>query len=137
MRHPTEEHFVFHVDIIDDVVDGVDICTNLLFNFSDFYDFDFGSFDYACDYSAVVCSICVEISFSIHSNCDAGAGPDPRISLPPTINLPLPSPIQAPSLELKRLAKHLKYAYLDYAQKLLVIISAAFHLSMRISCCMF
>ena len=54
MRHPTEEHFVFHVDIIDDVVDRVDICTNLLFNFSDFYDFDFGSFDYAfCN--SVVC----------------------------------------------------------------------------------
>ena len=46
IRHPVEEHFVFLVDIINDAVDSVNICTNLFF---DFYDFDLGSFDYACD----------------------------------------------------------------------------------------
>ena len=105
MRHPTEEHFVFLVDIIDDAVDNVDICTNLI---SDFFDFDLGSFNYACDDSndfIEVCSICVEISFAIHFNCVAGSSSDSLISLPPTINLPLPSTIQ----------KHLKYAYLDDA----------------------
>ena len=37
IRHPTEVHYVFLVDIIEDAVDSVDICTYLL---SDFYDFD-------------------------------------------------------------------------------------------------
>ena len=71
--------------------------------------------------SATVCSICVEISFAIHSKCDVGAGSDPLISLPPAVNLSLPSTIQPPSLELKPLPEHLKYAYLDDAQKLPVI----------------
>jgi len=62
-----------------------------------------------------MCSICAKISSAIHSNCDAGASPDPIISLPPTDNLPLPSTIQPPSLELKSLHEHLKYAYLDDA----------------------
>jgi len=66
MRHPVEEHFILLVDIIDDVVDIVDICTNLLY---DFYDFDLGSLDCTCDdfdESTVVCSICAEISSTIH-----------------------------------------------------------------------
>ena len=33
MRHPTKENSVFLVDIIDDAIDSVDICTYLLFNF--------------------------------------------------------------------------------------------------------
>ena len=120
-RHPPEEHYIFLVDIIDDAVDSVDICINLLSNFSDFYDFDLGSFNCACDDFAIVCSIWAYISSVIHSNCDTS--PNPSISLPPTINLPFPFAIQPPSLELKLLPKHLKYAYLDDAQKLPVIIS--------------
>ena len=49
MRHPTYDHSIFLVDIIDDVVDSVDICIDLFSDFFDFYDFDLGSFDYACD----------------------------------------------------------------------------------------
>ncbi|XP_028199525.1 uncharacterized protein LOC114384040 [Glycine soja] len=109
MRHPAEEHFVFLIDIIDDVVDSVNIYTYLFFYFSDEF--------------AALCSICAKISSTIHSDCDAGAGSNPPISLPPTANLPFPSTIQPPSLELKPLPKHLKYAYLDGAQKLPVIIS--------------
>jgi len=58
MRHPIEEHSVFLVDIIDNVTDSVNICTNLL---SDFYDLDLGSFDCVCDdfdESSTLCSIC-------------------------------------------------------------------------------
>jgi len=131
MRHPTKEHSVFLVDIIDDVVDSVDICIDLFSDFFDFYDFDLGSFDYACDDSddsVVVCSICANIFFIIHSDCDTGAGSNPPISLPLTVNLPLPSTIQPPSLELKPLPEHLKYAYLDYAQKLSIIISSSLSL---------
>ena len=109
MRDPAEEHYVFLVDIIDGAVDSIDICINLLSNFSNFYDFGLCSFDYACDDSddfAVVYSICAKISFAIHSDCDASASPDPHISLPPVINLPLPSIIQPPSLELKTLHRH-------------------------------
>jgi len=62
--------------------------------------------------------------FFCNSDCDAGAGSDPSISLPPTVNLPLPSTVQPPSLELKLLPEHLKYAYFDDAQKLRVIISS-------------
>ena len=54
------------LSLIDDVVDIVDICTNLLY---DFYDFDLGSLDCTCDdfdESTVVCSICAEISSTIH-----------------------------------------------------------------------
>ena len=79
MRHPVEEHFVFLVDIIDDAINGVDICTNLLYDFSIFYDFDLRSFDCTCDdsdESATVYSICA------------------KISLPLIVNLPLPSTIQ-------------------------------------------
>ena len=110
MRHPVEEHFVFLVDIINDAVDSVNICTNLFF---DFYDFDLGSFDCNCDNSdefATVCSICVEISSAIHSDCDAGEVSDPPSSLSFAVNLLLPSTIQPPSLELKLLPEHLKYA---------------------------
>ena len=60
-KHPTKEHSVFLVDIIDVAVDNVDTCTNLL---SDFSDFDLGSFNYADeDFNdfATVCSICAEI----------------------------------------------------------------------------
>jgi len=131
MRHPTEEHFVFLVDIIDDELDSVNISTYLLLDFSDFYDFNLGSFDCICDDSdecTTICSIYAEISSTIHSDCDAGIGFDPLISLPPAINLPLPSTIQPPSLELKPLPEHLKYAYLDDAQKLPVIISSSLSL---------
>ena len=121
IRHPTEVHYVFLVDIIEDAVDSVDICTYLL---SNFYDFDLSSF--YCTYDdfdefAIVCSICANISSTIHFDCDAGAGSDPPISLPPIINLPFLSSVQPPSLELKPLPEHLKYAYLDDAQKLPVI----------------
>ena len=128
MRHSLDEHFVFLVDVIDDAVDRVDICTNLLY---DFFDFDLGSFDYTCDNfdeSATVCSICVEISSAIHFGCDAGVGFDPLVSLSPVANLPLLSTIQPPSLELKPLPEHLKYAYLDDARKLPVIISSSLSL---------
>ena len=121
MRHPIEDHSIFLVDIIDDAIDSVDICTNLFYDFSDFYDFDLGSFDCTCDdfeESVVVWSIYAKISSTIYSNCDAGARSDPPISLPPTVNLPLPSTIQPPSLELKQLLEHLKYDYLDDAKKL-------------------
>jgi len=131
MRHLAEEHSVFLVDIIDDAVDSVDICINLFSDFSDFYDFDLGSFDHTCDdsdESTTVCSIYAEISFVIHSDCDAGAGSDSPISLPPNINLPFPSTIQPPFLELKPLPEHLKYAYLDDAQKLQVIKSSSLSL---------
>ena len=67
MRHSLDEHFVFLVDVIDDAVDRVDICTNLLSDFSNFSYFDFGSFNYASD--------------SV-----TGAGLDSSISLPPTTN---------------------------------------------------
>ena len=128
IRHPTEVHYVFLVDIIEDAVDSVDICTYLL---SNFYDFDLSSF--YCTYDdfdefAIVCSICANISSTIHFDCDAGAGSDPPISLPPIINLPFLSSVQPPSLELKPLPEHLKYAYLDDAQKLLVIISSSLSL---------
>jgi len=128
MRHPIEEHSIFLVDIIDDVVDSVDICTNLL---SNFYDFDLGSFNYTCDdtdESSTVCSICEEISSAIHSDCDACAGSNPPISLPLAVNLPLLSIVQLPSLELKPLPKNLNCAYLDNAQKRPFIISSSLSL---------
>ena len=134
MRHPADVHSIFLLDIIDDAVDSVDICTNLLSDFSDFYDFHLGSFYCTCDdfdESATVCSICIEIYSTIHSDCDAGAGSDPPISLPPTVNLPLPSTIWPPSLDLKPLPEHLRYAYLDDAQKLPFIISSSFSLEQK------
>ena len=91
MRHPANEHFVFLVDIIDDVVDSIDIFIDLFSNFSNFYDFDLGPFDSTyndSNESAIVCSICVEISSAIHSDYDAGASSDPSISLPPFSHLP-------------------------------------------------
>ena len=37
VRHLAEEHFVFLVDIIDDAIDSVDICTNLFSYFGIFF----------------------------------------------------------------------------------------------------
>ena len=93
VRHPVEEHSIFFVDIIDIEIDSVYACTNLL---SDFY---LGSFNYVSDNSTVVCSICVEISSVIHSDCVAGTCSESFISLPPATKLALPSTIQSPSLE--------------------------------------
>ena len=80
-----------------------------------------------CDESdefVAICSIYAEISSTIHYDCDASAGFDPLVSLSPTVNLLLPSTIQPHPLELKPLLEHLKYAYLDDAQKFLAIISS-------------
>ena len=96
IRHPAEEHSIFLVDTIDVVVDSVNICTNLLSDFSNFSNFDLGSFNCACDDSndsATICSICIEISSPIHSDCVVGVGPNFPISIPPTTNLPSPSTI--------------------------------------------
>ena len=87
---------------------------------------DLGSFDCTCDTSneSVIVYICAEISIAIHFDFNVGTGSDPPSPLSSTINLPLPSTIQPPSLELKPLHEHLKYAYLDNSQKLLVIIAS-------------
>ena len=112
-------------DIIDIAVDSVHTFTNLLYDFSNFSDFDIGSFNCACDDSTAICSICVDSSSVIHSNFVASTGSDSFISLPPASNLPLPSTIQPSSLELKPLPEHLGYAYLEDAQKLPFIISSS------------
>ena len=91
MRHPVEEHSIFFVDIIDIEIDSVYACTNLL---SDFY---LGSFNYVSDNSTVVCSICVEISSVIHSDCVAGTSLESAISLPPTTNHQPPTTNHQPS----------------------------------------
>eukprot|EP00256_Glycine_max_P051109 XP_006606981.1 uncharacterized protein LOC102663453 [Glycine max] len=49
-----------------------------------------------------------EISIAIHFDFNVGTGSDPPSPLSSTINLPLPSTIQPPSLELKPLHEHLK-----------------------------
>ena len=56
--------------------------------------FDLGCFDWAYDEFddyVVACSICAEISSTILFDCYAGESLDPLISLPPVVNLPLPS----------------------------------------------
>ena len=118
MKHPVEDHFMYHLDILDDnVLDFLEDCDlSDLIDWIDLYDIDeFISSD------DLICSNLCDAGFATKANVvDThlttldDSNPDilqvAEVSLS---NRPLPSIIQPPSLELKPLPNHLKYAYLE------------------------
>ena len=124
MRHHAEEHFVSLVNIIDDPVDSVYICLYLFLIFQTLilvllivlvmslllYVVFVQIFP--LQFTMIMMQVQVLILlFLFHQSSTFPS-----------------STIQPPSLELKSLPEHLKYAYLDYAQKLPVIISSSLSL---------
>jgi len=88
MKRPVEDHFVYHLDILDDIVDD---------NVLDFLGF-----------ATKVNVLDTQLATSDNINLDELQVAE--VSLSPR---PLPSIIQSPSLELKPFSNHLKYAYLE------------------------
>ncbi|XP_050916838.1 uncharacterized protein LOC127132019 [Lathyrus oleraceus] len=102
MKHPLEEHSVFRIELISELVDDT---------FSDLFSLDFSSgFDDA-DVFPTGEAVADESVF-VADALDVPAAPSA-----PSIEHP-------PSLELKELPENLKYAYLESNEKLPVIISS-------------
>jgi len=149
MKHPYEDHSIFHVDIIDDAIDGhiFDFhclhcmkyasmselskfsCTGI--DFDSHYDFDFdvdsefeslGVIPYDFDVTWSECTNHVAGN-TYASDCYAKVQ-----AVEPISPSPLVLDIQPPSgtPELKPLPDNLKYVYLEHKQRLLVIISTSF-----------
>ena len=129
-----EDHSLFHIDLLDELVDD---------NLSDFFDankFTYSSdFDYTCVdcTDSMMCNACLEIETylqgddvgcaSSDDNADIVSTNTDFVELKGTEILPtamrLPSILQPPTLELKPLPEHLKYAYLEENEELPIIIS--------------
>ncbi|KAK7251288.1 hypothetical protein RIF29_34343 [Crotalaria pallida] len=141
MKHFSNDHSVFHVDLIDDLIDE---------HVLDFlHDYDLPSFTSSFTCSACsdseMCTACIEIVQFLNSatasvdSYDIDSDHANPISVLHESNslvqvqaaesnsaAPLvPSVMQAPLLDLKPLPPHLKYAYLEAEQKLPVIISTS------------
>ncbi|XP_027351187.1 uncharacterized protein LOC113862297 [Abrus precatorius] len=117
MKHPSKLYSAFHINIIDVLTE--EFCI-------DFF------YIYSCTCTVRdLCKICAEIYAYLTADdvsCDAAASLESS-SLIHAAELDfstrtLPSIMQPPTLELKPLPKHLKYAFLEADNKLLVIISA-------------
>lgn len=126
-QQPLEEHSVFQIDLISEIVD--DTCSDLFA--SDFP--SLSGFDdvYSCDIctETKICSVCAEIEAALQVDiltADEVANKvvhvDKALDIPAAPNTP--SIEQPPSLELKQLPENMKYAYLEMNEKLPAIISS-------------
>jgi len=124
MKHPTEDHSLFCIDLLSNVVNNFAFgFLNVLSGFSSSLDFSFSNIsssilDEKVNYKT--CDIEDAVSLydtSVASECDAKVA---EITLGSKM---LPFMEQPPTLELKPLPSHLKYAYLERDGKLPVIIS--------------
>jgi hypothetical protein len=126
-QQPLEEHFVFQIDLISEIVD--DTCSDLFA--SDFP--SLSGFDdvYSCDIctETKICSVCAEIEAALQVDiltADEVANKvvhvDKALDIPAVPNTP--SIEHPPSLELKQLPENMKYAYLEMNEKLPAIISS-------------
>jgi len=126
MKHPTEDHSLFCIDLLSNVVNNfafgfLDVFSSL----SSFLDFSFSNIsgsilDEKENYKTGDIEDAVSLyDTSVASECDAEVA---EITLGSKM---LPSLEQPPTLELKPLPSHLKYAYLEMDGKLPVIISVS------------
>ena len=153
MKHPSEDHSIFHVDIIDDVIDGLIsdfhsfhalkhsyvsklykfACIDVLDSDSDAdYDVDDVEFEFAMFDSLGVVPYDFDV---IQSDCTNHLTGSTYASdyyaevqaVEPISSSPLVPDIQPASstLELKHLPNNLKYVYLEEKDKLPVIISTS------------
>jgi len=133
MKHPVEDHFGYHLDILDDIMD--DIVLDFLedYDLSDLIDWTNSDIDEFISSDGLNCSNLCDAGFATKANVvDThlttlnDSNPDKlQVAEVSLSNRPLPSIIQSPSLELKPLPDHLKYAYLEKKEQLPVIISTA------------
>ncbi|XP_027351173.1 uncharacterized protein LOC113862282 [Abrus precatorius] len=143
MRYPPEEHSIFHIDIIDSLVDNVH--EHLLDDFPEIIGFknEFQCSD--CDGIHQNCAVCAEIDVCLHDSNFENSVSISAVPVPvPTISASIfsknsitgaeikpseatqklaPSILEPPSLELKPLPENLKYAFLAPNEKLPVIIA--------------
>ncbi|GAU18578.1 hypothetical protein TSUD_325700 [Trifolium subterraneum] len=129
MKHPLEEHSIFSMDLVSELVDET---------WPEFFSPDFPSFSdcddtYSCDSctNTNLCSVCAEIEPALQDNnfhtgkgevvndviCTVEVLDIPAVPTKPSIEHP-------PSLELRSLPANLKYAYLEKNEKIHVIISS-------------
>jgi len=125
MKHPTEDHSLFCIDLLSNVVNNYAFgLLDILSGFSSSLDFSFSNIlgsilDERENYKTGDIEDAVSLfDTSMASKFDAKVV---EITLGSKI---LPSVEQPPTLELKPLPSHLKYAYLERDGKLPVIISA-------------
>ncbi|XP_045797211.1 uncharacterized protein LOC123891391 [Trifolium pratense] len=112
MKYPLEEHSVFQLELLSEIVDEFhsDLCS---------------ADDYSCDIctDTDLCVACAEFNLQ-----GEGEVVNEVVFAVETLDIPAvptkPSIEQPPSLELKPLPKNLKYAYLEENEKLPVIISS-------------
>jgi hypothetical protein len=127
MKHPSEEHSVFHIELMSELVD--DTCSELFsVDFPSLSDFDDM---YSCDDCTdnKLCVLCAEIDAALQGDIfPTGEVVDEAVYAVEALDIPAapstPSIEQPPNLELKQLPGNLKYAYLESDEKLLVIISS-------------
>ena len=127
MKHPIEYHFMYHLDILDD--------NDFLgdYDLSDLIDWTDAEIDEFISSNGLNCSNFCDSGFATkedvvdtHLATLDHSNPDKLQVAKVSINIrPLSSIIQLPSLELKPLPDHLKYAYLKKKEQFLVIISTA------------
>jgi len=125
MKHPTEDHSLFCIDLLNDVVNNFAFgFLDIFSGFSSSLDFSFSNISYIIlDDKENFKTSDIEDAISLDDTyvafeCDVEVA---EITL---CNKMLPSMEQPPTLELKPLPYHLKYAYLERDGKLHVIISA-------------
>ncbi|KAK2451735.1 hypothetical protein QL285_010765 [Trifolium repens] len=123
MKHPSEEHLVFQMELLFEIVDEFNL--DLFSADPSLYGFDD---DYSCDdcTDTNLCVACAEIdAFLLDDNFPIGEVVDDVVkALDITAAPAKPSIEQPPSLELKPLPENLKYAYLECDKKFPVIISS-------------
>ncbi|MCI15984.1 hypothetical protein A2U01_0037124, partial [Trifolium medium] len=125
MKHPSEEHSVFALELFDNLIE--DECTDgFISDFPCISDFTDTYTCHSCTDNKI-CSLCVEIN----DDNSTDTSTDIDIVTIANINIlagsstkSLPSIVQPPTLELKPLPQNLKYSYLGEGDTLPVIISS-------------
>ncbi|RDY05003.1 hypothetical protein CR513_11206, partial [Mucuna pruriens] len=111
MKHPTEDHSLFGIDMIEELVEEyfqLDSCSEEVENFAGIAESSSCS---RVDYDEVQEFPDFEGDYGDVSSQDQVGQTDPR-------SVPEKSPLPPPPMELKPLPSHLKYAYLDSKQQL-------------------
>ncbi|RDX80656.1 hypothetical protein CR513_38774, partial [Mucuna pruriens] len=153
MKHPTEDHSLFGIDIIDELVEEylqLDSCSKDIRDFAgstnsyleadhdevqDFPDFEDNHDDtvdlvFEVELTELLDQVCYLESTKCTNNAEVRVTETKKPSHAHQTDprsLAEKSPLSPPPLELKPLPSHLKYAYLDKEQQLPVIIANNLH----------
>ena len=124
MKHPSEDHSVFHIDMLDDLVD------EHLLEFLHDSNFPLLTDSFTCTAcsDSEMCAVCSEIESYMHTESEFLSAPADFVEVQAAESMSaslVPSIVQPPTLELKPLPENLKYAYLEDDDKLPVIVSTS------------